>query len=185
MHRRPRKILVGGTWRWGVTLFASAVLLSWAASLVLWCGVTIEGHSCTLSHGAIAIERTDTSVGWTAADGNAFPEHVHSVGSFGTISWTWLDDLPGYTFASRFTFLRWRPGVGTTAMLLSRGQRWYLDLPLWIVLIPALAVAALAWRTHALRMQAIRNRACPWCEYDLRGLAADAMCPECGRPSTT
>lgn len=54
-----------------------------------------------------------------------------------------------------------------------------IDMPLWVVLAPALAPSAIfAWRQARRRARG----ECARCAYDLRGLPPGAPCPECGTP---
>ena len=67
-----------------------------------------------------------------------------------------------------------------------RGMRWWPEfggarsgtrvcMPLWVVLMPALALAILAWRRGR-----VPSGACRACGYDLTGNVS-GRCPECGR----
>jgi hypothetical protein len=53
-------------------------------------------------------------------------------------------------------------------------------LPLWMPVLPVLAVTATAWRLDTLARLRARERACPKCGYSLAGLADGSPCPECG-----
>jgi hypothetical protein len=58
-----------------------------------------------------------------------------------------------------------------------------LQLPLWPLVILAGFVATLAWLVDALARRRERAGRCPNCNYDRAGLAAGAVCPECGSGS--
>ena len=57
---------------------------------------------------------------------------------------------------------------------------WYVCIPLWIPVIACGAMTAAAWRLDALARRRARLHLCPKCNYDRAGLAAGAVCPECG-----
>ena len=62
----------------------------------------------------------------------------------------------------------------------TRAAFWNLRFPGWalalLVLLPTLG----AWRLDILARRRARVGHCPKCNYDLAGLAAGAVCPECG-----
>lgn len=66
---------------------------------------------------------------------------------------------------------KWRssgpPSAMTTVMV-----------PLWLLVLPAAAIAAIA---HRRIRAAARISHCKFCSYDRSGLAPDAVCPECGK----
>jgi transposase InsO family protein len=53
-------------------------------------------------------------------------------------------------------------------------------IPLWLLLAPTLLATAAAWRLDAVARRRARAGRCPKCGYDRAGLAASAVCPECG-----
>lgn len=55
-----------------------------------------------------------------------------------------------------------------------------LTIPLWFPLLFSLVVTTLAWRADAMHRRHARVGLCPSCGYDRSGLAASAVCPECG-----
>ncbi len=55
-------------------------------------------------------------------------------------------------------------------------------IPLWIPVIAAALIALLASHLDILARRRARLNLCPKCHYDRAGLAAGAVCPECGRP---
>ena len=57
---------------------------------------------------------------------------------------------------------------------------WYLQLPLWPLLLPSAIIAFRAHRT----IRRLSRGVCKNCAYSRAGLAADAPCPECGRVPT-
>ena len=59
--------------------------------------------------------------------------------------------------------------------------RW---VPLWAPTLGAVLASAIAWRVGTLGRRRARRNLCPTCGYDRSGLAAGAVCPECGsKPS--
>ena len=57
---------------------------------------------------------------------------------------------------------------------------WALVLPLWLPIGVASAGTAAAWRLDTLARHRAKLNLCPKCHYDRTGLAAGAVCPECG-----
>jgi hypothetical protein len=53
-------------------------------------------------------------------------------------------------------------------------------IPLWIPLVVVAAATALLWTADRRGTQRESGGRCPKCQYDRRGLAPDAKCPECG-----
>ena len=58
-------------------------------------------------------------------------------------------------------------------------SRFY-SMPLWPLPLLSLLATAAAWRVEAKYLRRAREGACPACGYDRAGLAAGAVCPECG-----
>ena len=82
-----------------------------------------------------------------------------------------------------------------TPLLPAEGQRWYpvhirsgatgvLCIPAWCFATVPLGVLFITESRHRRRVRAERTGRCPRCNYDRTGLAADAPCPECGKPLT-
>jgi hypothetical protein len=57
---------------------------------------------------------------------------------------------------------------------------WSYAIPLWLPFAVTASVATVLWRNDVLRLRRERAHLCPLCGYDLRGLACDVVCPECG-----
>ncbi len=55
------------------------------------------------------------------------------------------------------------------------------DCPMWFPAGASFLITAAAWRLDALARRRARVGFCPKCNYDRTGLAAGAVCPECGR----
>ena len=56
-----------------------------------------------------------------------------------------------------------------------------IAMPLWIPAAVSLLLTALAFRLDTLARRRVLAHLCPNCHYDRTGLAASAVCPECGR----
>jgi hypothetical protein len=54
-----------------------------------------------------------------------------------------------------------------------------ITLPLWLGMMPAAAGAWMVWRVKRSKIGC-----CAACGYDLAGLPAMSVCPECGAPTT-
>ncbi len=94
-------------------------------------------------------------------------------------------------FFMSITSDRLEGGVHLWGPVSSRGRDWHaLPLrPIWSGLAVNVAIFAAIWwvaltGVPAARRALRRKRGwCPWCGYDREGLAAGAVCPECGRPA--
>jgi hypothetical protein len=118
---------------------------------------------------------------WIDYDGNSFDMSV----DFGRISLTVcgdsnIDDHPGWYVRGAppkarglfgWTFERIFPWADAT--------RYYV--PLWAPTGLMLAMAGSAWSLDTVARRRARLNLCPKCNYDRAGIAADAVCPECGR----
>ena len=54
------------------------------------------------------------------------------------------------------------------------------SVPLWAPLLTCILPPLIAWRLDTLARGRARVDSCPKCNYDRTGLAAGAVCPECG-----
>jgi ssDNA-binding Zn-finger/Zn-ribbon topoisomerase 1 len=59
-------------------------------------------------------------------------------------------------------------------------DHWQCLIGLWIPSLCAALVTAIAWRLDTLARRRERINHCPKCNYDRAGIAAGAVCPECG-----
>ncbi len=93
-------------------------------------------------------------------------------------------ELPGLGFRIQGTPVQWQWPYGLPAWDSSKYSSnkwpspswWELRLPLWPVPV---GFAWLAWYAGR-RIKRLRRDVCAKCGYDTRGLAAGAVCPECG-----
>ena len=60
------------------------------------------------------------------------------------------------------------------------GRSYHVQLPLWPLPLLSLLATAAAWRVDLKYLRRAREGACPACGCDRAGLAAGAVCPECG-----
>ncbi len=70
--------------------------------------------------------------------------------------------------------LNWRFGSG----VFNKGR--FMAIPLWPAVLLSLLATAAAWRADAKYLRRARVGSCAACGYDRAGLAAGAVCPECG-----
>lgn len=77
--------------------------------------------------------------------------------------------------------------VFTSERLPQFGFNWWFyfapgggAVPLWCPALLSLLATAAAWRADAKYMRRARAGLCAGCGYDRAGLAASAVCPECG-----
>jgi hypothetical protein len=156
--------------RWLTTLLAIACAALWLLTLWAWPGLSTRWFAINIAHGIANIEQTDL---------DNLPQH-----ELVALTWTPLADLPGYDFRYRIANFQWLPHAGATSTLNGLAKRWYLDLPLWMPFILFSALAVKSWRTHIIERKSPTR--CHTCNYDLKGLPANAPCPECGgvRPLT-
>jgi hypothetical protein len=77
---------------------------------------------------------------------------------------------------------RMRPELHWWIQWFDDADGWTLILPLWFPPALALIPTLVAWRLDVVagRRQQARLNLCPKCHYDRAGLAAGAVCPECG-----
>ena len=59
-----------------------------------------------------------------------------------------------------------------------------IRFPLWPLVVVLTCTTAAAWRLDTLARRRARLNLCPKCNYDRTGLAAGAVCPECGAASS-
>jgi len=57
---------------------------------------------------------------------------------------------------------------------------WALDLPILLLAAIPICARAIARRRDALKHRRVQAGLCPTCGYNRAGIAAGAVCPECG-----
>ncbi len=62
---------------------------------------------------------------------------------------------------------------------------WWVQFPIWILLVLSAPVTAIAWRLDTLALRRSGLNLCRNCGYERAGLAAGAVCPECGAGAGT
>ncbi len=65
-----------------------------------------------------------------------------------------------------------------------RYDGWWFLFPLWVPISLFLLPTIIAWRLDTLAHRRARLNLCPKCNYDRAGIAAEAVCPECGAKPT-
>lgn len=73
-----------------------------------------------------------------------------------------------------------QPGMFLWFDSTSPGSLPFVTAPLWALAAPTLLATAAAWRRDTVARRRDRIGCCANCAYDRRGLAPDAVCPECG-----
>jgi hypothetical protein len=108
------------------------------------------------------------------------PHTVLMVGSgqFEVDTWGGTNDpaIQGWQPGSPRLVPRWWNQFGYVPVY----QGVQVRFPLWCPLILSMAVTAAAWRLDIHVRRRERSGRCPNCHYDRTGLAAAAVCPECG-----
>jgi hypothetical protein len=108
---------------------------------------------------------------WVAG-GAAGYYSIRTPSPIGGLGVGWLRDCHWISEQGRNWY--WLPGYRFDAF----GGRISRDL--WVPLWPAVAVANLFAVVHWRRARRVHPGSCPSCGYSRAGLAADAVCPECG-----
>ncbi len=159
-HPRIRK-----TVKWGGAVVTVLLVVVWIGSGLMWVQwLGTGGWAARLHPGVVGVEHqpwiTYTSPGLTVAPtGRSF-----------WAGWSWM---PRVTTA---TASPWPLSIFADKRMPSG---WVLQVPVWVVCLPTLGLAILARRQDALAARREVNL-CLKCGYDRTGLAAGAVCPECG-----
>lgn len=64
---------------------------------------------------------------------------------------------------------------------MGKGTLVVVDVPLWSILAVVAAPTAWFWYRDRRSLRRAEVGCCPACGYDLAGLGAGAVCPECGK----
>jgi len=152
---KQRRAKVRGVVKWGLTVVAVMLGLIWAGTH--WYQLTfvdgVNQFEILVCDGYIAYGDDYASIGPVK---KFFFERAYA-----DTHWRW--------------WFHWERGsFGNLPMRI-------LEVPLWSPCLLTGSLAGIVW-TFALRARKRQgDRLCPACGYDLRGLAAGAACPECGR----
>lgn len=153
-----RRRWLGRAARWGLTTLTAAVIAAWVLSLQWDFGLNLPRERCVaVDNGAL----------WLQAQGTD-------------------DSTP-----DRGQPVFWRRQVDARSL---KEMRWMFAhsksdsvelfaVPLWWIALLLSAAALLAWRLPVHAALRLRRGACLKCGYARAGLAADALCPECGATS--
>ena len=114
---------------------------------------------------------------WCVFIASTLQGHVVTVVAGGVIvDWPEPSKSPWEHWRLHATYSPGRPFTWTWGLETNPRFGSEIALPLWLVaLVPAIPTAWLWWSDRQ------RKGFCRDCDYDLRGLAAGAKCPECGR----
>jgi hypothetical protein len=159
-HPRIRKTI-----KWGGAAVTVLLVVAWVGSGWLACGWQARDGR--------AIFATAGAIGWVVY-GQPDSDGVTTTMVRSRSSWFLTS-----TSQAPWSFSRPAPGAVT------HGGIVRLLLPLWPLVVGASLVTAIAWRLDALARRRARGglNLCPNCNYDRAGIAADALCPECGAPA--
>ncbi len=107
-----------------------------------------------------------------------------------------VDLLPGQctiglNATNRIGVTDWEMGAYSVTLPTWTSRKWMTGLfkgaiviPLWLPAVAVAATTSVAWRLDTLARRRARVGFCLKCNYDRTGLAAGAVCPECGRLPT-
>ncbi|HVU64521.1 MAG TPA: hypothetical protein VHC70_11135 [Phycisphaerales bacterium] len=149
---------------------------------IKWGGVAV-----TLLLVAVWIGSGWASIGWSCVFRKATVRH-------GLICLMWTRDMP-VDFGGQWGVIMqgpnhwdehpraWAFDWGGHFFYHSPNGDWVAEFPVWPVAALLLMVTALAWHFDTLARRRERVGRCPNCNYDRAGLAAGAVCPECGSGS--
>jgi hypothetical protein len=153
---RPRfKTAVRKTAKWGGVVATLLLLVVWIGS-VWW---QVGCHRNIPDYG---------SRGAGIAEGRlfVFKSPMMQDARVGGIQWVSFLTRPSFQFS--FVFIPTGPGY------------WYSAVPLWFPALLSLLATTAAWRADWKYLRRAREGLCTGCGYDRAGLAAGAVCPECG-----
>ena len=118
---------------------------------------------------------------WKSARSRDYTEHAAGFTSDGMyVGWGIMDfpETPYGFFLDRP--VRLSHTLGSVHVDLAHGYG-AVDAPLWFLAGLSCSVAVVGWRLDVVeRRRRSRLDLCPACSYDRAGLAAGAVCPECG-----
>jgi hypothetical protein len=153
MQPHPR---IRRTIKWGGAAVSVLLVAGWIASARACFSVVFrDGSILSLCSGQVLRIRSSSYLPWQ------------------------LEGLPKFRAAAvRDQPFQWR----TTHVWSPAGnvRTTYDGYPLWPLPLACVLVTAAAWRLDTLARRRERAGRCPNCRYDRTGLAAGAVCPECG-----
>ena len=92
--------------------------------------------------------------------------------------------VPGFVLNSEWNWERGKFSRYWLPEFHSFAKTWNVFLPLWMPAGVAAAIMVFAGHLDTPARRRARLNLCPKCNYDRSGLAAGAVCPECGEGST-
>lgn len=81
-------------------------------------------------------------------------------------------------FAHQHVHMDWIPKLFVDSD--RHSHNFDVAIPIWMLALPTLLLTAAAWRLDILARRRARVGLCVKCGYSRAGLAAGAVCPECG-----
>ncbi len=102
------------------------------------------------------------------------------------MGWRFSGDWQNPRFEWRFAYDEWQSSSGPFFNIgVVQSSIWRVcQIPLWFPTLMLLVLSVASWRFDTLAHRRARQNLCPKCNYDRTGLAAGAVCPECGRLPT-
>ena len=96
-------------------------------------------------------------------------------------TWRWAPHPWKLSWKSQYLHSRGVPPVLTPGEVPVSFETIAASFPLWWGVAVMLLITLPAWYFDALARRRARLGRCPKCNYDRTGLAAGAVCPECGK----
>ena len=154
MKPHPRPPIIRKTIKWGGAVVTVLLVVVWIGSIwwdVSW--ASKRNGFVDVGAGGIGILYHQG----TKTDSTISGWRLHEVADDASMRW-WLD-----------------------AVALNSWATWCsITIPLWCPIVITLCASGFAWRLDTLARRRAKLNLCPKCNYDRTGLAAGAVCPECG-----
>jgi hypothetical protein len=146
------------------TVAVAAAASGWLLIVLLWGLSELYFGACGWFRQAaflsVRLERGAVSVFWMETGRRDRPS-----------AFVWSVQPATYSDAGRV----WIPRVSHPS---TTNASWDVRIPLWVLLLLALALRTWCWK----RQRPAPNAMCRRCGYELLGLAGPQVCPECGVP---
>ena len=118
--------------------------------------------------------------GWYDTSGRGFYIQFGGVGCVSTSFRLPLEMIGWCYWVCSYSQVNWWPRLS-----FGPGTDWILLIPLWMPAVLAMSICVGAWQRERLAHRRAQTHLCPKCNYDRTGLAAGAVCPECGAATTS
>jgi hypothetical protein len=150
-HPRIRKAI-----KWGGAVVSVLLLIAWVGGARLCVSVQLRsGTIVSIGSGQVLVIKSSAYLPWQL-EGTPKMRMTNVSGS--PFHW--------------WTTHTWSPAANV--------KTTYDGYPLWPIALVCTAIATAAWISDAIIRRRMRAGRCPNCHYDRTGLAAAAVCPECG-----